>query len=544
MKLTNKWIGYVDRTYQQIKDQVLTRMGEQIPEMTDHTENNPFVQFVSIFSGIAEHLNYWIDSTAREVHLSTARTYKSAVEISQMFNYRLRGVIPATSEVQFTSATAVTSVLTIPIGTKVSTENGIIYVTTREGVIEVGNTSVVIPVSQIEWQENFISQTSGEKNQKFTLPENVADAYIYLTIGGISYSYVDNLAYSISTDTDFTYKLNTDNTMSVRVGDGLQGNLPVAGQTVEIRYALSQGNKGNVAEGAINRLVTQLEVPLTVSNIIRASGGADIESLEDLKRNIPLHNRTQKRAVTEQDYVDTALLVSGVEASGVKFNCGRNVDVYIVPTGGGVATKELLTSVEEYFQDKSMSPFVVTALSAGQLQVRIEAEIRAIPSYSNSVVEQKVRESLLRYFNKELRTIPSELHIGDLYEQMETTEGVQYSKLIAMRIIPYPRIVSGESNLIWNITTKKITEEILWTLTFSSNSEFELLREGEYSGTYQLNNENNLEEISFTILDGNYSAGDSWEFRTYPTNEDIIINEPSVFVLESSNIQLKVTGGV
>ncbi len=38
MPLQNPWVGYFDRTYEQIRDAVLTLFQSQVPEITDHTE--------------------------------------------------------------------------------------------------------------------------------------------------------------------------------------------------------------------------------------------------------------------------------------------------------------------------------------------------------------------------------------------------------------------------------------------------------------------------------------------------------------------------
>jgi uncharacterized phage protein gp47/JayE len=70
---------------------------------------------------------------------------------------------------------------------------------------------------------------------------------------------------------------------------------------------------------------------LTVTNPDYASGGADFESMEDIRNRAPRSLRSLDRAVTYQDYIDIALQVVGVGAAEVSYCCGKYVSVYIVP---------------------------------------------------------------------------------------------------------------------------------------------------------------------------------------------------------------------
>ena len=62
--LKNPWIGYIERSYEQAKKAIFDKMPYRIPEITDHTENDIFVKMISIWCGILEQLNYYIDSRA------------------------------------------------------------------------------------------------------------------------------------------------------------------------------------------------------------------------------------------------------------------------------------------------------------------------------------------------------------------------------------------------------------------------------------------------------------------------------------------------
>lgn len=80
--MQNNWISYFDRTYQQIKLAILTRVATLVPEMTDLNESNIFIKMSSIWAGLIEMLGYYVDNAARECHLQACRLYQSGIRIA------------------------------------------------------------------------------------------------------------------------------------------------------------------------------------------------------------------------------------------------------------------------------------------------------------------------------------------------------------------------------------------------------------------------------------------------------------------------------
>ena len=62
MALSNGWVGYLQRSYADIKGSLITGLKNRVPEMTDHTESNLMVLLISMFAGLVEQLNYYIDN--------------------------------------------------------------------------------------------------------------------------------------------------------------------------------------------------------------------------------------------------------------------------------------------------------------------------------------------------------------------------------------------------------------------------------------------------------------------------------------------------
>ncbi len=96
----------------------------------------------------------------------------------------------------------------------------------------------------------------------------------------------------------------------VRFGNGLQGRAPQLGERIRAKvYRHGGGKAGNVAAGAINKMLTPSSVK--VQNPLAARGGADGESIEDALTRIPGEFRRHDRAVAPSDFQELALGTPG-----------------------------------------------------------------------------------------------------------------------------------------------------------------------------------------------------------------------------------------
>jgi hypothetical protein len=94
---------------------------------------------------------------------------------------------------------------------------------------------------------------------------------------------------------------------TVRFGDGERGAIPQIGQNniklVSVRY--HDGAKGNVSGGSVAVVRNpsgSLVAVKRVTNVESASGGSDVESLDDIRQRGPQRLKHRERAVTLEDY--------------------------------------------------------------------------------------------------------------------------------------------------------------------------------------------------------------------------------------------------
>lgn len=546
------WAGYFDRTYDQIKTNILVTFQSLVPEITDDTETNPWVKGISIWSSLVEMLGYYVDTNAREYFLPVAREFASAIKLSKGYDYRVKGAIPSTVTLRFTSNISATGNITIPIGTRVKTSNGEIFTTITAGTITTGTTHIDVQARQWDAVINVaLGNSTGLADQFYPLEEDVADGSVTVKVGLVTYIAQETFAFSLPADTHFVAGLQEDTKMQIRFSDGVNGIIPPGGSAIVASYYVTLGANGNVGAGKINTVLSTISVPgseiISVANALSSSGGASFEDLPKLQKRMPLSIRTKYRAVTKQDFIDLAELVGGVERAGCEFDCDVSVfvNIYIVPEGGGIASGGLLTDVFNYISDRKIINARILVESAGIVQFIITANVTALPGFSNAAVKSDVENAILAFFTPENQLIKGSVIIGDIYEQIEDTIGVQNSIITLIVAVPYAHNIVTPTNILnWTRAINPASvATVKWLIRFITNSTFELFKETDFVGSFSVDTPIVTTEINFTV-NGNHVGGDNYEFFTYAYNLSTILAEPSIPAALLANLTINVSGGV
>jgi hypothetical protein len=113
-----------------------------------------------------------------------------------------------------------------------------------------------------------------------------------------------DLLASDPTARDLVVEMDEGGQAELRFGDGKLGEPPVAHMTAV--YRVGRGLSGNVGAETIAQVMTSTTGLQRVRNPLAATGGADPESLDEVKQYAPQAFRVQERAVTEADYANCA----------------------------------------------------------------------------------------------------------------------------------------------------------------------------------------------------------------------------------------------
>lgn len=534
MTLTQNWVGYLDRSYEQIKRSCLARLGSIAPEISDHSESNPLVILLSMFSGIGEMLNLYIDSAARESFLGTARRYSSAVLLTRLIDYNIRACNPSSVNLLFylvdingNPYSSTTGDITIPVGTIINSINGNIpFVLLQDVKIYAGSQNAYGSASQYtQINDSIIGSTNGDINQIFNLPNNYVDGSIKVTINNEEWKEYRSFGIMFPTTKGFIVNIDENQQAYIQFGDGVNGAIPNPGMTIFADYKICLGVSGNLPPDQITQIASTINgiptgVTLKVNNPDYSSGGTNFEVLSDIQNRAPRSIRTLERAVTYQDYKDLCYLVLGVGAAEVSYCCGKYITIYIAPNSAGAATLALLQAVRDYINPRKMITTQISVESSGISKIWIKAVITGKPLILAPDIYNQVVDELDNKYGYSNLQINPKISIAKIIATVEALPTVDNIEISEVKILPFPRPIENTNNPL-NIdflTLPDTTIPYLYTIRWNQNINAFMV----YQGT---NNMGNFEKgdtysdniITFTLLDGTYANSDKWQFTASPS---------------------------
>jgi hypothetical protein len=545
MIVKNPWVGYLNRSYAAIKASVLARLKIAAPEVTDYSESNILIVIIGIFAGIGELLNYYIDSMAREGFLETAKKLISVHKIVRLINYRIRSSISSTVDLTFTSlgtdnlpqVVALGETITIPRDTQVTDSQGKSFLTTRVGYITEGLSAVSIPARQQSIVSLYsLATASGSADLAYNLPKEYDDRTLYVEVGGESWTLVENFGFSSPSAKHVTVEVDYTGQPYLLFGDGVNGAIPTAGALIRISFRTTLGLKGNLSARTLTTLVSNITIPsqnpiitkIDVVNINSSVGGVDVEGIERIRKSAPLSLRTLNRAVTRQDYIDVAKLAPSVDKADVKFSCGKQVTIYVSPIGGGIASNQMLADTQTFVEDRGIIGLPVEAKAAGETFIGAKINATAKFRINTNLAKKDIQNILVDGFSSEKSDINKPIRTSDIISLIDNLEKVDFLELVTIFAIPYARPVGHNRELIWERSLGEgCTQVLSWKIVWNG-SNFVL-----YKGDAQI--QTLLTNTSYTYLNiltvkilgipAGIQSGDRWEFKTYPINKDILLDD-------------------
>jgi len=555
MALNNPWVTYITRSYSDIKAELLAKLPIVTPELTDHSDSNILVIIIDIFAGIAEMMNYYIDNMAREAFVTTARRYSSMVKHAALIDYRIKASIPSTVDilVQFLDAgqdpLAAPGNFTIAKGAQFSTENGVEFVTVENIDVLAGSESVILPVRQMtESLAVILGVTTPDIDQTFAIGTTYAHDTIDLKVGAETWYLKSTLGRSGPADKHYIVEISSDKVAYVKFGDGVNGAIPTSANNVTADYFTTQGSLGNVNAATIINTSYNFaahSIPNTdVTNTLAAVAGTDYEDIERIRRSAPLSLRTLDRAVTKQDYIDVARLAPGVDKCNIDFDCGKTINLYITPNGGGIAANDLLDTTNDYVSLRKMITTFVNILPAGESYIYVKINAKARFRASALLATQDILTELSEQYSYETSDVNKPVRTSDIIALVDNLDKIDYLTLEYIYLIPYMR------------PTTSSTVELIKDMSINEGSSGKLNWKIQFDGTYMRlfkegkNIANNISVgseytdpaniLTMTINPSAYTAGMEWTFVTYAYNQDIELDDYTIPIIDTNNLNINV----
>jgi predicted phage baseplate assembly protein len=261
-------------------------------------------------------------------------------------------------------------------------------------------------------QQEVVGTSDGTPHQSFPLARNpVLQGSLSLSVevaGEPPESWVQVEDFLASGKEDPHYVLNT-NTGVILFGDGTNGLIPPASaQIIANEYRYGGGLAGNVAAGQINAAITGVA---DATNERPAVGGADEQSVDDLKEQAPHKLRSRNRAVTSEDFAALAQQAGGVaKATAIPLahpdypgvDVPGAVTVVIVPDSKGLPPQPSADQIRYVCQYLEQFRLLTTELYVkGPVYqaISVQATVAAQPYAAFGAIEQNIVCALNQYLS-------------------------------------------------------------------------------------------------------------------------------------------------
>lgn len=232
--------------------------------------------------------------------------------------------------------------------------------------------------------------------------------------------------------------------------------------TISFQYLVGGGAVSNVLSNQLTEIVsytvsgnTTYQNTIVVNNPDPASGGADGDTVEQLRFNIQNEFPTQLRAVTQQDYLartlsmpaqygkvskayitkDDATFVNYMAADSSQFD-PMLVSLYVLGLNNlnqlADPSPALLQNIQTYLKDYRMLTDAVNIKPAYIINIGCNFDIIIRPNYTSQDVIARCIIALQDYFNIDNWQINEPIILGDVYSLLDQIEGVQTVKTVSI----------------------------------------------------------------------------------------------------------------
>lgn len=258
------------------------------------------------------------------------------------------------------------------------------------------------------------------------------DSTLQLFVNEVRWHETDVLALLTPTDRRYLTRINDRAETTIVFGDGEHGaRLPTGRENVRAEYRTGIGKVGNVNADQITTLMSRPNGVKAVTNPLRASGGADKESRDQARLNVPLALMSLDRLVSTQDYADLARTFAGIgKAVAARLADGQRELVHITIAG----TDDIpIDSTSDLYQNLMLTlrrygdPFQPFRVELRELRLLvISANVALFPDYVWDVVIAQVRTELLAAFSFERRALGQDVLLSEVIAAIQKVPGVSY----------------------------------------------------------------------------------------------------------------------
>lgn len=420
------------------------------PQWDTSSEADFGVMLVELFAYMGDILSFYGDRLSQEAYLPTATQLQSVYNIAQLLGYTPSNGSAATGTVTF-QTTNPGQAIVLPAGFQVSTsfstiaDAPIIYQTDEAITVpENGGTQTVTVTQGITYSMTSLGVSTGIAAQSFSIPQTGVEdgtvaVFVSSSSGATQWTQVPYLIEYGPDDTVYSVSTNSTGITSVNFGDNINGLIPGVGLIIYGSYTIGVGASGNQPSGAVGILVQDIPgvyVPFvsdtsTLFQSTAMSGGANPETIDQIRANAPQSYATQNRAITLADFEALSLNVQGVTEVSAVANHSTSVTIYALGPNYLALDTGLQANLTNYLSTRTLAGTTVTIGDPSIILVDVGSSgdnmtLQVLPNYNQLVVQQNVTLALQAVLSPPNSTFGDLINVSDLYAAAMSVPGVAY----------------------------------------------------------------------------------------------------------------------
>jgi hypothetical protein len=303
----------------------------------------------------------------------------------------------------------------------------------------------------------FISDASSSSSME---PRSTLKVWV----DGEPWEETDSLLKCGTLDQKFSISIDEDGYATILFGDGKFGLKPQDDSLIEVEYRVGSGSVGNVGKDTLtqfnsnnnlqqnSRAVGQ-EVIDSVTNPLPATGGIDIETMDDAKIAGPKSLKALERAVTLKDYEDLVMRefeneITNARARPVYTGSWDTIFVSVDLKGevrkNGVDQPRLFDRIRKYLDRVKMIGYEVQIEEAKYVPIEIGITVYLQKYFDSEVLRDRIRSSLSSkdnnivdgingLFHPDNFTFGDPVYASNIYEVLKNAPEVKYGIITTFR---------------------------------------------------------------------------------------------------------------
>jgi hypothetical protein len=478
-----------------IKENLKTFLNQQT-EFTDYDfEGSGLNILLDVLAYNTHYQAYYLNMVANESFLDTALLRDSVVSQAKTLGYVPYSRKAPRATVNFTvnTSSSTASTLSIPKGFRFLSNqiDGVSYgfVTLSETTVQKANsdfTFLNLPIHEGQLVSYFFTHDElANPKQIFTLPDTDIDTSTVTVTVQPNSSNTEISVYSLATDASntqttsevFYLQEGKNRQYQIYFGNDIIGKKLSDGSIVGVNYLVTNGdvaNKANnfIATQTLTDSLGSVQTDFIIDPVSAASGGAERESVDEIKFSAPLQFTTQNRLVTYKDYesyikknypsVDSVSVWGGEDEVPPIYG---TVFVSLKPRQNYyISEAEKQRIIDEVIKPKAIVAVNTIIRDPEYLYLLVSSNVLYNPKKTTLTQEQlklAVRNAVLNYKSQYLDKFDSTLVLSKLQDDIDSVDtnsiiGSEVSIRVQKRFKP----TLGQSkpyNIIFNVSLHRGT---------------------------------------------------------------------------------------